>query len=466
MRITKPHIIVLLAALAHLQCGQTGGESDLDKFSYKLARTAVNVGVNTLFIELSKPDEFRFAIDGSGFEADVTKGERLPIQETVRLSFSTAGTYNLNFKLYYKDGSVFLEDTLTWAYSREKPSEPDVSFSEEATNDVDIEMVVPDDLEEETTELWVEGDVAEGEEGWHAIADDHTVALQTSAADGMKTFKVKYRNIFGTESGEQEVEILKKSVGPDDCVLTLNTTVTGTGNVTAYMSATNDGDLYYLISGDVAGASNTYTKFSAEVSKTVAIIDNAAANTIRIQVRDIASNYCPEKTFTVTYDEDHSSTGITVKNSKLWTDSNTITVEPQLDYIPSDTVEMYLHGNIEIRANTFAWVAYDPETDVELTPVNGNRYVRVKYRVNGVETAVKSVAIYLKPFIQVVGASAPYTLSLSEIVDLTSLTITGCTTAYVNIAPTQSVTCTPTGASVSVIYNLSDGTTVTKTSAI
>lgn len=461
------HLILTFACVLFLaQCSSVGGSSSLANTTYSLARTATNVTTNALRMNLAETAGYTFSIAGENFAASVAKDQRLPPQDSVTLTYTEEGTYTLIFTVYQSDGSIIIRDSLKWRYSTEVPPDPIVTFSEVATNDDKVLMLVALNKGANTKELGVEGDLASGNFAWLPIPDTGAVPVVVSADDGMKNFTVRYRNIFGTESRNTiDLSILKKSIGPQNCSVTINGTTTATLSVRVQMAAENAGDLFYIPVGDVK-SSGEFTKFSQNTVATVELLGEGPIYKFSMQVRDIAENYCPTTTFNITFDPNHTAESIQIANHLLWSDDPIVTAEPMIDHVGSDTVEMYLHGDIQPSAKTFQWIPYEPSVQVQLSPVDGNRFVRVKYRLNGVESVVRSTPIFLAPFIRLHGNAAPYTIELSNIVGLNSATITGCAETYQSIPYQTNLPCTPTGSSVGAIYSLSDGSQISRSSAV
>jgi hypothetical protein len=349
---------------------------------------------------------------------------------------------------------------LTWIYSTEVPSKPIISILEEATNDTAVDVYSALNRGEHTKELWVDGDVQKPD--WLPIRLDSSAAVTLTESDGIKTLFVRYRNIFGTESVETvSISILKKSVPPTNCSVSTNSTTSADGTVRLQLSATNNGPLYFLVEGDVQG-DGKYKSFTDQHVETLTLT-GGETNEFQVKLRDIAGNFCPDKTFQVTVDPTHLAEGIEVTDHALWTDNPIINVTPLLDHVSSDVAEMYIHGNVQPDSKTFQWIPFENSVDVQLTPVDGHRFVRAKYRLNGVESVVRSAGVYLQPFIRVTGSSAPYAVELSDIVGLTSLTLTGCSETYNNVAFQSPLACTPVGLSLQADYYLTDGTSVRRT---
>lgn len=458
----RPIFTAALAACLY-RCGPVGSATSEDPagpISYQLARTATNKLTNTLSLNIPATSNYTFSIDGEDFDADIEKKKPLPPQALITFTYTSIATYDLQLRVYQSDGTVLIKDQLQWQYSDEVPPEPDVEFSEEATNDEKVDIWTSNKRGKYTREIWVEGDVIDSEKRFHEIPDTGSVPIILTDGDGIKNLTVHYRNIFGTEGSSVEMSILKKSVGPTNCSISSNTLVTATGVVKFEVSATNDGPLYYAAIGDVVG-NGTFTKFTSLKTFDATLLGtDGAPNHVTVKLRDIAGNFCPEKSFDLTYDPNHEAQNIKIKDDALWTDNSVVTVLPHADYLPSDTVEMYIYGEVVSDSHTMQWLPYSSSTTVQLNPVDGNRYVKVKYRINGTTGDEKSVPIFLKPFIRLQGASSPYTLVPSEFAALSSMTITGCSETYNQVAFSSSLSCTPNAATITATYALPDGTSI------
>ena len=454
--------------LTTLACSSQSSKEYLGAVTYALERGYTNATTNRL--RLSVPTdidftEFSLMIRGNGFGASVPLGEVTGVPEGIDLSYLKEGVYALDFVLYYSDNVPFVADTLKWDYSTEAPRLPVVSFSEEATNDEDVVLILAASRGKYTNEIWISGDTSTGEGSWVSIPANNAVPTKVSSADGLKTVKVKLRNLYGTESAEVTASILKKSQGPTDCQIVPAAMTVRDGSVPIYIAAANEGPLYYLVTGDVADEDD-FIQFTDQTTPTVTLAAGDGVKNISVQVRDAAANYCETKRLAITVDPNYQPASLEIKDEPFWVLTQSITLVPHFDHLPSDSMEMFISGDIEPDSNTDAWVSYQSPLDLTLKGGSGPRYIRIKYRFNGAETSTYSATVYLEPFLVVSGTGGSRTLTPSNIPGLSSLSISGCNEVYDAVSFQASFPCTTTGSSVSIRYDFPDGRTLTRTAAV
>ena len=116
-------------------------------------------------------------------------------------------------------------------------------------------------------------------------------------------------------------------------------------------------------------------------------------------------------------------------------------------------------------ADTFQWVPIADSVTVTLSPVTGTRHVIVQFRKDETLMAEVTASIFLQPYVLINGSGAVVNVIPSDIIGASSLTVTGCTESYVQVAYAASYSCTKAAASATITYHLSDGTTVTRSAA-
>lgn len=447
--------LILLAACE----GETNSLSD-HALTFSLDRQFTGEAQNILTVQLEKSEGFQFKISGSGFDADILLGELQAIREKTVLSYEQERIYALRLTVVRPDGVVMADSTLAWDYSTERPKMPLISFSEEATNDTEVVFLLGGDTDKTITEISIEGDLAEDDPGgWVSIPANLAVVKQVSAEDGLKQFTIKVRNIYGNESLETlSMEIIKKTVPPVNCSATLAASKSATQTVPVFIAATNDGGLYYRVTGDVT--SSSWVAFDDEIEGEFQVTSPEGEKNVVVEIRDAAGNTCDPLPLTVTWDKDYDPYSVAIKNDALYSDTLEVTLVNHADFLPNRKVEMYISGRVSTTSKTFAWIPYEEEVEVRLAPVDGNRFIYVQFRDNTDFVSPEVfTSVFLKPFLYVFGDSAPYSIVLSNFVPLTNLTISGCTESYTKVDYQSSYSCTPASNKVSVLYNFENGTT-------
>lgn len=458
--------IGLIFTLLSAGCGSEM-DSTAESLSYGLLSADTNTPENRLVFE-EYSDDLLFAVGGSGFlTPGYEMGTFYPIKPHIDLVASALGVFQIELSLMQADKTPLVEDQLAWEYSLEKPAAPVVGFSEKATSDDIVFFQVSTARGPGVDELWVEGDLLVAPEGaWYQISADDRVQLQTTPDDGLKNFIVRLKNKYGNQSDETAaLSILKKSIPPTDCSVIPLATTTNSEDLKIRISAVNNGPLYYQVRGDIVGIP-LEKEFVGSVDATVELLPGSGSRTIRVQIRDQASNYCETVVLpSIEIDPAYEPAGIRLSEGNLWTDTSTISANIWYDHFPGQTVEMYLDGNIEESASTHKWIPLQSEVELKLNEANGNRFVNVSFRVQGEQTAAEKASIYLRPFVGLAGVTAPFTLALSNFIDLKSITIAGCSESYVEVKFANNYLCTPTGSEVAATYELADGTQVVRSAS-
>lgn len=447
-----------------LSCGEeaVNSGSSLD-VQYFLDRSYTGLDTNNLVVQLKNAEGYQFSISGEGFDADIPKNASLPVQEKTALTYFDEGLYFLKVTITRPDGVIYVQDSLTWNYSKEIPPPPDISFSEEATADEFIDFLMPGNLDPKIAELWIEGDLAESPEGaWHKIGSDLKITQSVSSSDGYKNFTIKYRNIYGNVGESVDVGILKKSVGPKNCQATLASTSTLSSKIRIFLSVENEGEMSYQITGDVNPTA--WEKFENEGEAVAVLSGEPGLKNIIVSMKDKASHSCPDLPLQLTWDLSYEPYSVKIKGDLLWSDELNVMAVLKYDRLPSEEIEMYISGGISAGEKIETWIPFQEELDIRLSPVDGNRFVYAQFRdQTGTLSEKAYVAIYLKPFVILNSFGSSYYVTVSNFVPIVDLTLTGCTQTYKHVAYQESYVCDLTSDPVSVTYFLNDGSSVTRT---
>lgn len=468
LRILQKYIftmkIVFLASLLN-SCGPD--EDNSADISYYLERTATNLPFNTLVTKVADDLKYKFSLSGQGINAEIPLNEITELRDRTMISTPSVGKYTLLLTIHQFDDEVpIIKESLSWEYSTEPPPIPTIFFSEPATSDENVIILVPSAKGENTKEIWVEGDLesisAKGQ--WYDIPETGQVPIKVSEGDGVKSFKLKYRNIFGTEGEESDAEILRKSTPPQGCkaVPFANTLATSTLPLNVY--GTDELGVWFKVTGDVA-VEKDYIRFDDFVKTSVTLSSSTGNKNITVKIKDIAGNHCDDINLSIVVDPNHSLAGVSIKDGLIWTDTPSLTILPRYDHFEEDAYEMYIEGGVVDDDNTFKWLPFTTEVPVTLSPSSGTRHIIVRYRHLGVEVAEVSVPIFLRPYILVSGGHAVVNITPAEIIGTKSITVVGCQERYDNIQFDDSISCTKDGSEVSVTWHLSDETSITRSTS-
>ncbi len=460
--------ILLLLPLLSQACGEAIEVTQLPQFRYYLESPFTGQTENTLIIEGEGSQSLSFKLSGDGFTAEAPLNTELAVRPRTKLQVAAVGDYNIDITFAKADGTPLFRDQLKWSYSLESPDTPIVGFSETASNDVNAVLLVAESRDPGTNEIWIEGDIAPDEtpEGkWRPIPSTSKVPLRLSESEGLKTVRVRLRNEFKNPTVEKTLQILKKSTVPTNCYAAVIGSGRASRYLPIYLSGENQGPLYYRVFGDLEGVSS-FQKFEGALRTEIILSKGSGNKKFTIQIRDEAENYCARQEFSVDFNPSYQAEGIAIKDQALWSEADEITVLPRVDHFPSDQVEMYIHGDIEADSGTFVWLPYSETAKVKLAPINGHRWVRVQFRINGEETSFRYAGIYFKPFLLLQGSAGAYNLGVSDIQGLEKITITGCSQIYTDVAYQVSFPCSPTGSLAQIRYDLKDGSSIVRSVAI
>lgn len=465
---TRPQLIGVCGLFLFAGCGPgTEGETGTaPTVTYAMDRSATGQTTNSLLLEYPEDTGYEFRLSGEGLTSDTPFDTYLPMQARIDVTYSGEGEHSVDLEIFQQNRTPYLADTLTWTYSTIVPDAPIVSFSEDATNDASVSMLIAGNRSPDANEIWVEGDLAGRHAGggfWDTLPDSNIYILQVTSDDGLKTMSVKLRNIYGNESTSVAAEILKKSVGPTDCTAAISGAGSNSRTIQLELAATNDGPLYYNVYGDVEDIEDFKPFTSGEVVP-VTIESGSGQKTITVQIRDQASNYCDDIVQTFTLDGEYLEQTLAIDGDPIWTDGATVDLTLKYDHLPSaEPIEMKITGGVTgAGANT--WVPYQEHVTVTLMPGSGERKIFVQFRDNTqTETFLVMDKVFKSPSISLVDIGPPfYNVIIDRITGMTTATITGCNETYNNVTYQAAYVCEPNAANVVVLYNFSDGTSVSK----
>lgn len=449
-----------------MACGQEG-QTNTGSVKYYLEQAASSTTSNALILEVGGEFKPNFSIEGEGFTSVFERGIQIPFQQRIPLTAETFGEVQIKLTLFQENGKAYLSDTISWKSSGEVPPTPDPYFSEIATADPFVYLVFPNVLlrGRNTKEVWIEGDLLEFPEGsYFNIPNDDQLLVKLSASDGIKTIRVKYRNIFGAHSELVPLQIELKSVGPANCKATPIASKTATGSIRTRIEATNSGTLYYKVTGDVS-VEHDYLAFDASVEETIVLRAGEGNKRLTVKIKDAAGNACPDIPLTIQYDKNYVPGKLLFENDLLWVDTPHIVILPQYDQFSGDNIEMFVSGGVVPSASTYQWIPYVDRLPVELTPTNGTRHVLVNFRKAGIPMLEVTNSIFLRPYVLVQGSGPQYNIIPGNILSSNDLTIHGCSQSFENVPYQEMFPCTPVqngSFTISVDYHLKDGTTLTR----
>ncbi len=445
-------------------CSKSGG-SNSGNLAYRLERSATNTTRNALLLDIQGNFSPKFSLTGTGFAAEVTFDEVNEAQPRTELTADNFGEVTVNITLYQENGQAYLNDALTWKSSPEVPPIPSPSFSENASSDAYVYLILPRNRGKNVQEVWVAGDledsVAEGQ--YYPIPSDDQVLLQLSDNDGLKHLKVRYRNIFGTESETVETSVIRKGQGPKNCKVTPIAKSTATGYLRAKIEAENVGVLYYKVIGDTTSFMD-FKAFDGSIDDLIALSPGEGLKNLTFKIKDDAGNFCKDIAMKIDYNRSYISGTVAIKNGDLWTSTNQVEILAHYDHIEGDNISMWVRGDIQPSSQTFQWIPYTEELTLTLNPSSGNRHIIILFRKDSTDMAEVEVPIFLNPYLVLSGSSPQYTLVPSQIPGLVSMSITGCSQIYTNIAFANNLPCTPAAGKfqATATYYLSDGTSLSR----
>jgi hypothetical protein len=458
----RPALAALLCALS-LSCGKDG-DNRTGVLKYYLEQAATSTITNTLVLEVDG-GEFKpsFSLSGDGFTADIPFNSKKPFTARTELKAETFGDTAVVLTLYQENGKPYLTDTLLWKSSGEVPPKPEPYFSELASADPYVYLVLPADRGTNTKEVYVEGDLAPGfaTGSYYTIPADDQVLLELSPGDGLKTIRMKYRNIFGAHSEVVELSIPKKAQGPENCKAIPVALKTATGSIRTRIQADNIGPLFYRVTGDVSTVRD-YIEFTGSIEEYIGLIGAQGRKNITVKIKDAAGNACPDIKVAIDYDTTYVPASLSIEGNPLWTDSPDVFILPRFDQLIGDVIEMQVSGNVLATANTFQWLPYTERLPITLSPTSGTRHVIVEFRKNGAIVGEVTKSVFLRPYVLVTGSAPNQRVVPGNILGAVNLSITGCAEVYSHVAYEADYDCTKVGTEAIVTYYFADGSTVTR----
>jgi hypothetical protein len=465
--VRKSNIVILLNILLLIAgCGGTGAnsfDSSAPELSYYLLSEDTGGTSNQLIFVIDDESEYQFKINGENFSADVEFEELLPLRPLTALTYTAEGEYSLELDIVQHDGTPYLSETLDWTYSTVIPDAPIVSFSETATSDAAVLLQVSSSRGADTKEIWIEGDLLTNSEGvWRGIGESGLVSMVVSDGDGVKSFSVKVRNIYGNESEYTDISILRTSDRPTGCNAEIKTNVSSYLDFEVKLSATATTDLFYAVYGDVKQILD-FQRFTSGAIVEVESSAGAGVKNFTIQIKNAAGIYCKDDFLKeITFENGHQVAGVTIDDDPAWTTSTTHAVSITYDYFPSaGPMEMMITGDVT-GDNINKWLPYSTTADVELSSTAGKKIIFMKFMgIDGEKTYLVSDQVWLNPSVSTTDeGGGSHTVYINNILDLDTVTITGCTETYTAVDYAASYACTDDGGGqVTVKYDFDDGTT-------
>ena len=442
--------LLLLTLL--VSCSSDSNSADI---SYDLDKVASSIPFNRILFSSDTPNTDAYiSVSGDGVSAINGLDEAIPLQDSLDISVSDEGKYQVEVVLYNQDIVPYLEDTLDWEYSKEVPPVPEIEFSELATSDTQIIMIFPDSKGINTNEVWIEGDLATDPNGaWYSIPLNGQVTLLTSEPDGLKTFTLRYRNIFGTEGDEASFSITKDSVAPSNCKANVASTTVTSSELELDLEADDPLSVFYQVSGDLRMIYDFQEFTSPE--RVFRRLRNEGSNEITVVIQDLAGNQCEPIVLSLIQDKGHSSAGLEFKDLNIVTESPRVIIQPRFDTLEEYT--MIVSGDVLDTESTFTEISSQDEVEVVLNPAQGTRIVEISFLVDGEEVDGASNHIYLNPRPVLFGSDPNFQIALDKIPEIDYISITGCVEDLSSISFSPQVSCTRND-DIEVRYIFEDGT--------
>lgn len=457
MRALVPFFFTSLAG-----CGPSANlEGTAPDVTYKLERAFTGQTANALLLSFPEDSAFQFRLSGDGLSSALALDKLHPMTERIAFNYASEGAYTADIAVFRGNGTPYLADSLSFAFSTKRPDEPVVTFSETATNDTSVTLQIVGELDPDTTEIGVDG-------VWSPLSASGIHLMQVSSPDGIKNMSVKLRNIYGNESLPAEASILKKSSPPTDCAVEMPGQGSATSVIDLKLYATNDGPVYYAVLGDVATVED-YKQFTSGSTVSATLSGGAGLKKIKVRIRDIAGNFCDEFTHSITVSSDYVEQTMAIADEPFFTESQVVELDLRYDHYSSEEpIEMKITGDLLLAEGVNEWVPYATSKLVTMSAAAGQKKIFAQFRDNTLtETFLVSATVYLKPEVDVEDAGGgKKSLKPSRIKGTKAMTITGCAEAYVAVEAAAAYECTPTGAAAVVTYTFTDDTTLVKNAAL
>ncbi|MEZ4743333.1 MAG: hypothetical protein R3B45_12955 [Bdellovibrionota bacterium] len=473
-------IFALFTIFSLIACGNTDTADDQTiLLDYSLSRTYTGQSENILHLEVGEDSLglYDFSISNTDAFTEVSLGTLEPlVTQDISFQYDNEGVYSVDFKVQNKNGQPIIFEAIGWEYSLEVPDTPVISFATPATNIVANKLLVSSSRSNNTSEIWVGGDLSlEGkaeieEDGfWQSISnDEYYIPITLTGEDGLKTIEAKFNNIYGNGSGKgAPASIILKQNPPTGCSAIPILTTINTNKLSVQLKASDPYELYYSVVGDVQSIVDKETFTDGEV---VIISLSAAAGekNITVSIDDIAENNCLEEDITVTIDPTYEEEGISLTGATYWTESENVVANVSFKHFPSqEPLQLKITGDVS-GTNTGKWIPFDVNIPITLSPTtSGQRTIFAQYKdVDGTESYLIAKRVFLRPDITIndIGGGLK-SIVVSAITGLESLSIEGCSETYNLVAYASSYNCTPNDVQASVTYYFPGDITLTKSAA-
>ncbi len=432
--------------------------------SYSLERTHTGLTTNALLFEYPSETSYQFRLSNlsAGVTTDTPLDEILPLTPRVDFAFAGEGSYSVDVELLQYNDVPYAQETLTWVYSTVRPIDPIVSFSELATSDTAVSMLIASIRAQEDDEIWVEGDLGGPHASggfWDILPESGIYLLDVSSEDGLKEMTVKLRNVYGNESDPVAASIVKKSTAPTNCQATMDGTGSARTRVNLQLFADNDGPLYYNITGDVEFVGD-YLPFDSGDYVEARLSSGEGEKRVVVHIRDAASNYCDDIVHTFDVSAGYVSQLLEIDGTPYYVTDDEVDLNIRYDHYPEEApIEMRLSGDITDQT---PWIPYSTSATVNLTAGAGEKTIFAQFRnADNEESFLVSTKVFLNPSVTLVDVGAPnYNVVISNIRGMESVSIAGCSVAYTNVAWAATYACTLAAADVDVTYTFEDETTL------
>lgn len=460
----RPLISMMGGLLFAVSCSPGGSVgSSAPSLTYSMERDATGITTNALLLDYPTGTGYQFKISATGLTSDTEFDVFLPMQPRVEFYYTSLGTQIIDLEIQQANGTPYIADTLTWVYSTYTPMAPIVSFSELATSDADVTMLIASSREPETREIWVEGDLNGSQSAgfWADLPDSGLYPLKVSADDGLKTMSVKLRNIYGNESEAVIASILRKSNGPTNCTAEFEGGGTASRLIELKLSAVNNGPLYYNVYGDVDTTSEL-RPFTSGDSVQVKLTSGEGEKKLTIRIQDAAGNRCEDIKETLTLSAGYVTNQLSIEGEPLWTNDASVNLLLRYDHFANqEPIEMKITGDVH-GSNINTWLPFAAAMEVDLMPGSGERKIYVQYRDKTLApTFLVLVRVYHEPKVTLEAVSAGVVdIVTSKIRGTDHITITGCAEIYTEHAYQSVFPCTYNAATVDVNYLFADGTSL------
>lgn len=451
------------AFLVGLLAGCGGPFNIGPEVSYSLGRQYTSETSNVFQLNFDTiGNDFQMILTGEGFEADVPMNQKTNLVSAITVTYEDEGVYVAGLEILRPDGISFFKTNFQWEYSTKIPRTPLVTPTDSNVNSERIELGISSATDPDTREIIVFGDVEDGEDYWRDIPETLYLHVKTTKPDGFKTISVQTRNKFGNVSEVKEVEIFKKSTPPRDCQVELTAPHVRDKVVRLWLSGVNDGPLFWKAIGNGIIRMPRYEEFTGSTQSTLTLTPGEGDKEFRVAVRDQSHNFCDFFDFKITYDREYITKSIHIKDTPIWVGEREQVLVVQYDHLPEDDLQIWIEGEVRETEYTHQWVPWQNEVPIVLDTNEGTTVVRIRFKLNGVEESGRlRTSVFHNPKIYYFSNTGK--ISLSKIPTLATVTVTGCSETYQGIPSAGQLPCSATGGTtITVIYTLEDGETITR----